>query len=335
MSFHVEPKSGAAVASSQPNAQTAADAKARAVALLMGQEAGQSAPVQNPTSISAEEAGAVKASEPEVQEDNNEVPAEAPKETKAEDPLSTQYAVLARKEKALRAKSVAQEQSLKAREAALIAREEAIKAKDSEYSTNYIQKDRLAKDPLSVLSEAGMDYDQLTQLILNQPQQDPQTRALFDKLQAKIDALEAAQESATKGQASQQQQQYQQAVKQIRMEAQSLVNSDEAFETIKETGSVGDVVDLIERTFKEDGILLSVEEAATEVESYLLEEAMKLTKLKKIQQRMQPTQSSAAQKSPELAAKQPQMKTLTNSHGATRQLTAKERAVLAFKGELK
>lgn len=111
---------------------------------------------------------------------------------------------------------------------------------------------------------------------------------------------------------------------------------DPYFETIKQTNSVSDVVDLITATYEKDGILLSVEEAAKEVEDYLVDEAMKLTRIGKIKQRLAAsTTAKVSQEQTPAPKKQTQMKTLTNAASTTRQLSAKERAILAFRGELK
>lgn len=335
--------------------QTAA--RERAISILNGAAAkpgaqqAQEMPVQNPNKISPEEmTGTIsQASAPDTSGQSNtseaskaEVPAEPAKADA--DPLSSQYATLARKEKALRAKVTAQEAAITAREAELKAREAAITAKEAEFqSSTYIRKDKLTQDPLTALNEAGLSYDQLTELALSQPQ-DGQVRQILNKMQADFNAkLAALEEKQTKFSEANEQNQtraYQQAVNQIKTEASKLVYTDPNFETIKETNSVGDVVELIERTFKEDGVLMSVEEAATAVEEHLVEEAMKLTKLKKIQSRLQPKQEQApAGAAPTQAVeasspKQPQ-KTLNNTMNANRPLSAKERAMLAFKGELK
>lgn len=309
-------------------------------------------PVSNPNKISPEESSVVRppaqsTSPVEGQPDKSETPVaeevasaaapEAPKVEDKEDPLSTQYANLARKEKALRAKALAQENALKQREEAIKAREEQIKTKEASYGDGYIQKDRLTQDTLSVLAENGISYDQLTEMALNQSQQDPMTKHLIGKLEAELKTIRENQERAQKASEDQQKNSYQQAVNQIRTEAKALITSDANFETIKETGSVDDVVDLIEKTFQEDGILLSVEDAAREVEEYLVEEALKITRLKKIQQRLNSTAKTETESSPKQvetkAPEAPQMKTLTNSMATSRQLSRRERALAAFKGE--
>ena len=343
--MNIQPKSDKP-ASSTPNPQATAqqDSRARAIAKLMSSAPQSAEGSAAPAPAEVMQAQAAPESTPEAEGQNtNDVKAsetpEAPKEEPkaAEEPLSSQYAQLARKERAIRAKT----QELKAKEDAIAAREAALTAQSTPKQNDEASfKDRLAKDPWAVLNENGLTYDKLVEQALNQPS--PETRAqqeYLSKLEAKIAALEERQEKTNKNFEETQTQQYKQAVNQIRNETTNLVSSNEAFEMIKETGSVDDVVDLIEKTFKADGVLLTVEEAATAVEEYLLEEAMKLAKIKKFQAKFNPQTSSKKpeEKKLEDAVKQPQttMKTLTNAVGTSRQLSARERALLAFKGEKK
>lgn len=264
-----------------------------------------------------------------------------------ETPLSSQYAQLARKEKAIRA----QAQQAKAREDALAAREASIKAKEAEMSgDSYIPKERLEKDTLKVLQEAGLSYEQITQMMLNGPTPEAQQQAsVIAKLEAKIAALEEGQTKVAKNFEDSQKNAYTQAVNQIKTEAKQAVYTNPDYETIKETNSVDSVVDLIVQTFEKGldaerpaGTLLTVDEAAKMVEEHLYEEAFKLTNLKKIQKRL--AEKAVATPPPATAAKQGEtavpgvkqvtMKTLTNRDGSARKLTSSERAILAFKGEL-
>lgn len=320
--------------------------QARAVAIASGRAPEQS-PVLNQNAISPEELGAIRTS-PQGQESTSEVvesteqpsaPVEEQKTETAADPLSSQYAILARREKALRAKQQQQDQSYKAREEALKAREAAVAAKDQEYQTGYIPKSQLQQKTLQTLLEAGVSYDDITSQLLNQQPADPRTEAHISRLEAKLAALEQANETSQAQQKTQQQAAYDQAVKQIKTDTKQLVFTDPNFEMIKATNSVNDVVELIEKTYAEDGILLSVEEAAQQVEDYLIEESLKLAKIEKFKKRLgavAPTQVPKQVQTPAPQQKtQPQMKTLTNATSSSRQLSAKERAILAFKGELK
>lgn len=322
----------AAVQSSTSPSNSQMEARARAIAALQGNSQA-AAPVENPNQVSVEEMAAVKAPENTTESgqsdtsDAQDAPAVAT-QPEPKEKLSAQYAQLARKEKQIRA----QVNAIKAQEAAIKAREDAIKAKEAEYQSQYIPKDRIAKDPLKVLQEQGYTADQITQMLLNAP--DPvamQQQAVIDELRAEIATLKDGQESVKKTFQENQTQAYQQALNQIRTDVKQLVTNDSSFEAIKATNSVDDVVELIEKTFQKDGHLLTVEEAAQAVEEYLVEEAYKLAKLNKIQAKFKPAEQKPAP-TQQQTQKRP---TLTNAVGTSRQLTARERAVLAFKGELK
>jgi hypothetical protein len=86
---------------------------------------------------------------------------------------------------------------------------------------------------------------------------------------------------------------------------------------------------------------MTVEEAAQEVENYLLEEALKVQRINKIQQRLKTAAPSApaAKQTPQPQTQQQtqprETKTLSNSMGTQGRLSARERAMLAFEGKLK
>lgn len=332
MSFKVESTSPAPA---DPQAQRAASAKDRAVAAFNKAASDRSPnPVSNPTAIAPEEVSALGQSghsEAPVAEPLEETPAPAVEQA----PLSSQYAQLARKEKAIRAKA----QEIRAKEDALRAREDAVKARELPASPPQALaiplKDRWSsgdvRERLAVLNELGASYDDVTQAMLNQPSQETtQLLSVIDELKNEIRGIKGDQESSKKSHAEQQQRQYQQAVNQIRTEVKQMVATSQDFETIQATESIGDVVDLIERTFKEDGVLLTPDEACRQVEDYLVEEATKIARLKKIQSRI-----AASPAKPPESPKQPQQtKTLTNAITAAKPLSAKDRAILAFQGKL-
>jgi len=317
-------------------------ARERAIAKLTAPpvEQTQETPVLNATSVQPEEMGAIVPSSAKEEEQGQITPVEeqqAAEQVKEEkNPLSSQFAQLARKEKALRA----QAQELKALEMAVKAKEEAFKMLEQRQAqpaqSQEPLKDRLKKDPQGTLSELGLSYDELTDLMMNQPSQ--AERAQLQKIQeleTKIEQLSKGQENVIKAQEERQTEAYNQAVKQLRREAEQLAKGDETFETIRETGSYDDVVELITRTFEEDGVLMSVEEAAQAVEDYLVEEAEKLMRIKKISAKFnKPAQQDNTGK-PKAEPQSQTPKTLTNAVASTRKLSAKERAILAFKGELK
>lgn len=251
------------------------------------------------------------------------VPSETLAETKPEEAISPKYAALARREKMFRREMQKLKDEVKARE-------DALKAREAEYASQYVPKSKLKSDPLGTLQSEGLSYEDLTQAILNQPSVDGLAlRKLEERLMSSI------QETKTETQKQieeQQKRSYEQALNQIRTETKKLADRP-GFEMIKETESQEEVVKLIKETFDEQGVLMTVEEAAKEVEDYLVEEITKAAKLEKIKSRLSPP----SEKTPEInAQKLTSTKTLTNQVGGTsKPLTPYERAILAFKGELK
>lgn len=338
-----------AMAPTQGNPTAQADAKARAIAKLTGgnNQQPETKVVANQNNIAVEELGAVlqpnrdeeevveQEASTEAEETTEEVPKVAEKKVETAD--SRRYADLARREKAIRIKAQQQDQAMKTREAALAAREAELTGKVTEFSPDkYLDRSKLKRDPLQALAEAGVTYEELTQQILNQGNRDPRTDAHIEELRNEIKALRAANEETQSSISKKQTADYNAAVKQIEVDVKNLVKMDPYFETIKQTNSVSDVVELITATYEKDGILLSVEEAAKEVEDYLVDEAMKLTRIGKIKQKLAASTTVKASQEQTPATKQKsQMKTLTNAASTTRQLSAKERAILAFRGELK
>lgn len=254
------------------------------------------------------------------------VDAEVPAQSKEPD-ISAKLAMLARKEKAMRAE-------LQAEKEALRAEREAFKSTQDEYKTKYIPKEDLLKDPFSILNKEGLDYSKLTEMMLNGPtpteQQVSSLVTRIQELEAKLDKqASAATETQTKA--------YEQAVNSIRNEAKVLIDSDPAFSTIKDTESIEAVVELIKQTHASTGLIMTTKDAANEVEQYLIDEAVKMASLEKVKQKLTPQQEQAVQQPQKASSERPQqMKTLTNAVSASsKPLTAKERAVLAFKGQLK
>lgn len=305
----------------------------------------QETPVKNPTSISPEEFTAVQSKykaavdESKVQnyQDESTKSTEVAAESKtSEEPLSSQYAILARKEKAIRQR----EQQLRAKEAALRQQETAKPVeppKPALDETKYVSKDRLTQDPFTVLTELGLTYDQLTEMALNGPR--PEQIVMTNQIRALEQKLAEMEGKTKKTFEEQEALQRQQTLNQFNREVDLLVRSDaDSFELINAHGKSAkqEVVKLIEKTFDEDGYLMSVEEAARLVEDHLADRALKLAKAKKIQQRLAPKPAPEAPEAKKETAQpeKSQLKTLTNSVGTSRQLSARERALLAFEGKL-
>lgn len=339
------------------------EARARAMAALTGGNQGHQGHSVNSNQISPEEVSAVKA--PESVDKSTQVAAtneetsevvhaegkvteqseQQTQETKApeaKDPaLERQFQELARQERILRNKAIKQTQELQAREEALKAREAQLAKQADEYKSGYVSKARLKAETLGVLAEEGLSYDQLTEQLLSHTPLDSRIEAKFRSFEERLAAKDAEIAAFKQEQDAKQTKQYQEAVQQVERDVKAFVakNAND-FEFIAKSGRHKDVVELIEQTYQQDGILLTTEEAAREVEDYLVEQTYKtVEKIEKIRKRLtpQPAVEKQVEQKTEAAKEtktQPApMKTLTNASASTRQLTARERALLAFKGE--
>lgn len=240
--------------------------------------------------------------ESSIPDNTSNAPAEATQ------PLSPLAAQLAREKQAVR------------QERAEIARLKAeIEAARGNLQPNNFEAE-LKADPLGALQKYGITYEQLTEAVLADPSNKEinalreEIKALREGFDKTLNDRDAAQEA--------------QVLSEIRKEADRLVSSSDEFELVKSQRAVPHAVELIKRTFKQTGEILSTEEALQEVENILLEDATNLAKLKKVQSKIAPPPQ------PQPVGEK-QMRTLTARDTATRPMTAKERALAAFHGTLK
>lgn len=318
------------------------DNTAERIARAVATNAALSAP-QVPEQPKATESIAQSAASPEVLKQNplsEDTKASEPEAVTAseapKDALSSQYAILARRERAIRAntqKLNAEREAFKAERAALEAR---LAALESDISSKYVSKDKLTQDPFNTLSEHGVSYETITNQILNQPSAEEQRmRRIEMQAEERFKKLQDEQDNIKKSLEQKEQQDYQAAISQIRSEAKRLIQNDPAFETIKETKSTEDVVRLITEVFEKDGELMSVDEAAALVEEELVSSILNTVKINKIQQKLKPAQAAPKAAEPAKASQQPgSMRTLTNASSSTKPLSRLERAILAGRGDL-
>lgn len=214
-------------------------------------------------------------------------------------PLSPQFAALAKQRRALQVK-----------ERALADRERAL----SDPGQEMVDKALLKKQPMRVLLENGVTYEQLTEEILKN-----QGNSEVYELKAELEALRTG---VDKKLSDRDQESEKQALAEMNREAKSLAQTDD-FELIREWDAVPDVMRLIEVNFKETGEVLDVSEAMQLVEDQLFERAKKVSGFKKLQQQRP-------------AAQAPQgMRTLTNRDTASVPSSARDRAMAAFYGQLR
>jgi hypothetical protein len=235
------------------------------------------------------------------------------------------FAAIIRREKAMRAKvREYEEREIKTRtqyEADLAA----AKAQAAEASEAKQWQERLKTDLIGTLSDAGYTTDQITEALMNQPGPESQ---LIRTLSAKIAKMEQAQQEQFKKQQEEATANYQNALKTIESNVNKLVRQNpDQFEVLAANEAQKSVVSYIEKVWKEEGVMLDPEEAATEIEDYLTEKSLGVSKLKKIQAKLAPKQPKA----PAAPIAKGPSPTLTNKVAqSTRPLTARERAIAAF-----
>lgn len=299
----------------------------------------QEMPVANPNRISPEEMSAIKPSTSSENVDNPTSTEAAPEPVRSKpEPTESEkrFYQLARQERQLRMKAQQQAQELQRQKEAFELEKKTWIDKQTDYDKNYFPKTQLKDNTLQALAEAGVSYDDLTQQILNQAPPNPQMEAYVKRLEAQINDLKKGQDEQKQQLQTREQEQRKAAERQIQVDAADLVKSNPvAYEAINQLGPRGvkEVVRLITQTYDKDGVLMTVEQAADEVENYLVEENFNMaSKISKIKKRLagNDTQPKTVEE-----PKQTQMKTLTNASASTRKLSARERALLAFKGELK
>lgn len=248
---------------------------------------------------------------------SNQMPAQLPNSinnsqtepaAEATQPLSPQLALIAKQRRAF------------LREKEAFNRERAQYAKPTE--GQYIESSRLKSDPLSVLMEQGVTYDQLTEAILK-----GQGNQEINALKAELNAMkQSIDQKFVENETSQRKQ----VVAEMHRDADSLVRSDDNYELVRAHGATPKAIELIERTYDQTGEIIDVPEALRLIEDELFKDAQKIARLKKMQNQMNPmVQQMQAQR------REVGMTTLTNRDTATPPISAKQRAMAAFYGTLR
>lgn len=238
----------------------------------------------------------------------------------ATQPLSPQFAALAKQKRAFQLEKAAFE------------KEKAEFSSRNQDGSGEILS-RLKSQPLSVLQEQGIldnpeFYNSLTERIMD-PSQGIRTE-VQSTIQALREEIKALKEGVDKNFQTREEQQEQAALTEMSYEAESLAKEGDAYELIRSEGDAGieRVLRLIHSTYKKTGRVLGVKEAMDHVESEYLSKAEKLAQLKKVQGKLQPS-------APPLQPQQRQMRTLTARDSVSAPMTAKQRAIAAFQGNLK
>ena len=192
------------------------------------------------------------------------------------DNFDRKFAALSRKERDIRA-----------RETELAELEDKFRSMEQEPEVPL--EHRLRSNPLKVLEELGLGYETLTDLALNDGKLTPdmQMQLIRDELEAdyqsKFHDLERKLEERD---ARDQDEKYNSILSGFMDEIKNHVASDEKYELIQANDASDVVYEVMEEHYEESGNILSIDEAAEAVESYLEEEATKLLNLQKIKSRL-------------------------------------------------
>jgi len=211
-------------------------------------------------------------------------PVEPPKPL--EDKLSSKFAALTRKEKAI-----------KARESELVKQQndyakqlEAIKAENEKLKQEFEGYKRSIKEsPLKKLEEEGLTFEQLTDMQLNN--QNPTPEMLIQRVRSELESAYKADLESLKAQLAEKERKQQEDVESRTINqykaqiGEHVTGNMDKYELLNITYDKEAASDLIyevaEQFYNAEGRLLSVEEAADYAEKYLEEEAKKLTQAKK------------------------------------------------------
>jgi hypothetical protein len=209
---------------------------------------------------------------------------EPQQEESSQDQFASKFAALSRKEKALRD-----------REAEYESKFEEMERRLAEYETQSQEPEvdweqLLRRDPLRALEEAGLGYDKLTELALNDGKLTPdmQMSAMREEIERDYKRkFEDLEERLVAKEEAEAEEYYNSVQENFQHEIGSFINeNNETYELINASEANELVYDVIEEHYNETGRILDLKDAADAVESYLEEEAGKLMKLKKLSGRL-------------------------------------------------
>lgn len=233
-------------------------------------------------------------------------------------PIGPQFAAIAKAKRALQVK-----------EREIQAREEALKA-NPVMTTGSISLDSVMANPLSILRQAGVTNDQLTEALLVEADSH---HPKFDKYDAELIALKEEIKNQNKSLTERDEHQKRQVLAQMERDAAQIVAQGDEYEMVREKKAIKSVIKLIDREYTENGNVLDVDEALGLVENALLEEALEYARIKKVQSRLTPAQPQQPQPQQNTNSNVRVMRTLTNRDGASVPSSARERAMAAFWGK--
>lgn len=209
--------------------------------------------------------------DPAIQKQENNAEAVAEIETPAPEEsvkLSPQLTALARKEQAQRK-----------REQALIQREKALEAKLADAEKYSQLKAKVAANDYSAADELGITYEGLTKYEIDKQSKLSPEEQRVRQVEEKLSAMEKAREEDTV-------KEYEHNQSLWKAEIAKVVTENPEFSTIKELGLEAMVLQHVNDSFEEDGIELTAEQAAKEIEEEAVARAEKFSSVSKIKNKV-------------------------------------------------
>lgn len=206
-----------------------------------------------------------------------------------DDKLSSKFAALSRKEKAIKLQELQfrqNQQAMQQQLAEIKSENERIKKEFESYRTGVKQT------PLQKLQEEGVSFDDLTTMQMND--QNPTPEMLIKRVRQELETGYQSQFDALKKQLAEEKQKTEQELEsrtvtqykqQIKQHAEA---NDDKYELVNLHGKHEDAYEVIEEIYKTEDRILTIDEALDYVEQHLTNEANKILKAKKFQARAVP-----------------------------------------------
>lgn len=186
--------------------------------------------------------------------------------------------------------------AIAAKERALKRQQANMKAEAAAVKEFHENKKQAKTNPLAYLGSLGLNYQQLTEHVLNdsKPTPEMQIKALEERLEAdRAERLKEQQASQSK--------QTQAIIENHKKQIEQVVNSkSDEFELIQANQAYDTVLDVIEAYWKQTGQIIQIDIAAKHVEEELESQARKLLSLKKFAVKSAPEVSESPKEAPKL-----------------------------------
>lgn len=223
-----------------------------------------------------------------------------------EDKSASKFAALSRKEKDVRLA----EQKLDQREQEFNLRQ---KEMDDKYSHYQNLQDRLRTEPLKVMEENNLTYQQLTEMVLNDGGKttDMRLEDIETKYNTRIEQLE---NQLTERSKQDEEAKFDTVIEDFILDITDFVDENaQEYELIQANNGINLIYEVIEQHHQDTGNILSMKEATDHVEQYYVSEVEKHKELPKVR-KLLGLESSEEEPSKEESQPSP---TLTNTQAST------------------